>query len=334
MKLSHGRLGVRSKPGQGSTFWVELPLGIGAKALDPLDEPGPGSPQSFQDVVHLAKGRAEEHPPGLSDDLANSVKTPPQSPNQEVSPTPASQRSVSALQSLMDQGKRFCTLRHWLHIISIGGLVELNLTRHDSRSSIPTRTMDDLRGHLPGTDYPLPSAQALDHSPVLASAAPVGPKAVVKYRPTYIALPPRSNIFTCDKDRLTSSSSPSTSPLCRSVLFEPIEALVVDDDALTRTLMKRMLERLGVTVTTAENGELALRILLGEDNSSTHSDSWGPILERFGPSRSRFSIIFLDNHMPVLSGLQMTKKLRSLGRRDFIVGITGELYFRFRISPT
>jgi CheY-like chemotaxis protein len=37
-----------------------------------------------------------------------------------------------------------------------------------------------------------------------------------------------------------------------------LQALVVDDDALTRRLMTRMLTRLGAEVKTAENGKLAL----------------------------------------------------------------------------
>lgn len=35
VKLSGGRLGVKSRHNKGSTFWVELPLGVGRKALIP-----------------------------------------------------------------------------------------------------------------------------------------------------------------------------------------------------------------------------------------------------------------------------------------------------------
>jgi hypothetical protein len=34
VKLSGGRLGVKTKQGEGSTFWVELPLGVGGNALN------------------------------------------------------------------------------------------------------------------------------------------------------------------------------------------------------------------------------------------------------------------------------------------------------------
>lgn len=37
----------------------------------------------------------------------------------------------------------------------------------------------------------------------------------------------------------------------------------------------------------------------------------------------KYAIVFLDNQMPVLSGLKAVEKLRGLGRRDFIVGVTG-----------
>lgn len=113
--------------------------------------------------------------------------------------------------------------------------------------------------------------------------------------------------------------------------------LVVDDDTLTRTLMERLLQRLGCNVTTAENGELALDLILGSNNwtpSSVDSDS-GPILERNRNRLSRiesdepFAIVFLDNQMPVLSGLKAVAKLRAQSRNDFVVGVTGEIFSNF-----
>jgi osomolarity two-component system sensor histidine kinase SLN1 len=83
-----------------------------------------------------------------------------------------------------------------------------------------------------------------------------------------------------------------------------LRVLVVDDDALTRTMMTRLLTRLGCNVSTAENGEIALEMVL-----SGHS--------------GRFAVVFLDNQMPVMSGLSMVAKLRKAGRNDFVVGVTG-----------
>jgi CheY-like chemotaxis protein len=67
--------------------------------------------------------------------------------------------------------------------------------------------------------------------------------------------------------------------------------------------MTRLLTRLGCKVSTAENGEIALEMVL-----SPH-----------GP----FAIVFLDNQMPIMSGLSMITKLREAGRNDFVVGVTG-----------
>ncbi|KAF8141466.1 Tco5, signal transduction HAMP domain histidine kinase [Boletus edulis] len=48
VKMSGGRLGVRSKLGHGSTFWVELPLGVGVKVVDLPD------PESRLSEKHLS----------------------------------------------------------------------------------------------------------------------------------------------------------------------------------------------------------------------------------------------------------------------------------------
>jgi osomolarity two-component system, sensor histidine kinase SLN1 len=95
--------------------------------------------------------------------------------------------------------------------------------------------------------------------------------------------------------------------------------LVVDDDPLTRTLMKRMLTRIGCSVSTAENGEVAVEMLLGTvDATNVHE----------------FSVVFMDNQMPVMSGLKAISKLREMGRKDFVVGVTGKFLRRSDLFVT
>jgi osomolarity two-component system sensor histidine kinase SLN1 len=108
-----------------------------------------------------------------------------------------------------------------------------------------------------------------------------------------------------------------------------MEVLVVDDDPLTRTLMKRMLSRMGCHVSTAENGELALEMILGATHTSNPHDSTGTADPLSGsaapvPPEDKYAVVFLDNQMPVMSGLKTVEKLRDLGRQDFVVGVTGE----------
>jgi CheY-like chemotaxis protein len=76
--------------------------------------------------------------------------------------------------------------------------------------------------------------------------------------------------------------------------------------------MKRMLTRMGCSVSTAENGEIAVNMLLGSPDSMD------------APNVQEFSVIFMDNQMPVMSGLKAISKLREVGRKDFVVGVTGK----------
>jgi len=108
-------------------------------------------------------------------------------------------------------------------------------------------------------------------------------------------------------------------------------------------LMQRMLERLKCVVTTAVNGQQALELIAGESYSqgvdtpgsnegeyfihgriTTSSPGQGtgepPTL---GISESKFALVFLDNQMPILSGVEVVRKLRKLGRKDLVVGVTG-----------
>jgi CheY-like chemotaxis protein len=109
-----------------------------------------------------------------------------------------------------------------------------------------------------------------------------------------------------------------------------LEALVVDDDPLTRMLMSRLLSRLGCNVSTAENGEIALEMILGPGGRNTPSGDISanatPISKQsssMSSDDSKYHVVFLDNQMPVLSGIRTVEKLRELGRADFVIGVTG-----------
>lgn len=226
-----------------------------------------------------------------------------------------------------------------------GGRVELSVSKRDSDSPVITRTIGD---PSTGTHVVPASARSQDNRPERppleeASSAETARPHYVD-RPTYVELPP-PRTFNMDTMPTASSSSNSTSASPSAAFgmaasrssptspaFDPgLEVLVVDDDPLTRMLMKRLLSRLGCNVSTAENGEIALDMILGPGASAftpstDNSANAGPILERSGSSRSdesRYHIIFLDNQMPVLSGLKAIERLRRFGRGDFVVGVTG-----------
>lgn len=74
--------------------------------------------------------------------------------------------------------------------------------------------------------------------------------------------------------------------------------LCVDDDNLTRTLMKKMLTRLGCTVHTASDGQQALDLLLADfavlASSKTLSSNELPGSRAVKTCRSSFDVIFLE----------------------------------------
>jgi CheY-like chemotaxis protein len=210
-----------------------------------------------------------------------------------------------------------------------------------------------------------------------SSSTPVPSAKRVIQRPTFVQLPsPRTFSIETQMPPISPSatytpaigssySTSSTSPLAMfdanyargspsslnaGMSFESVgmPVLVVDDDPLTRTLMKKILTRLGCQVSCAENGEVALEMILGRRISipvSTPSSDYSmtremkPILEQeVSPHRStcastppgpsdeyKYAVIFLDNQMPKMSGLKVVAKLRELERKDFVVGVTGTL---------
>jgi CheY-like chemotaxis protein len=64
-----------------------------------------------------------------------------------------------------------------------------------------------------------------------------------------------------------------------------------------------MLTRLSHTVTTAENGLVALRAVLAGDQ--------------------KFDLVFLDNQMPEMTGVEMAREVRRRGIDIFLCGVTG-----------
>lgn len=321
VKLSGGRLGLKSKVGEGSTFWVELPLGVGRETL-----------QEQSDLEILVKQEPEaDIAEAMVDSTLMNVDAAALKATQSP---PPSTRSNSALHSLMEQG----------------GRVELLLSKSPSSSSLENiagggnskqQSMQSL-SKVEGTSSDRPPLAQASSSQIVASNKTAS-------RPTFVALPgpPRFSIDSnglpvtpsalgtppsqCSSqtpimDRLKPSSSPG-SPIT------DINVLVVDDDSITRLLMKRLLTRLGCTVQLAEDGEAALELILSTTperlaNKPTPSSerSIGPILEQEAtdfPPEYKYHLIFLDNQMPKMSGLTVVSKLRELGRQDFVVGLTG-----------
>ncbi|TFY68845.1 hypothetical protein EVJ58_g762 [Rhodofomes roseus] len=302
VKLTGGRLGVRSKVGVGSTFWVELPLGVGVKATPVFTMPREDFLDTPSSMTRTMRSATQSDLPFL-DSPPDSLRIPPQ----------VGSRSTSALHSIMEQG----------------GLVEISTKRGDGRTTILTRAIGDpstgTQAIVDDTTPPAiqepPPALTTDSS---SSTTTVRPRLSQLPKPgTFSLEPPISPAGSA----ATSSTQPSLTP--GSISEGPLRVLVVDDDLLTRKLMSRMLTRIGCKVATAENGEIALEMILGPGHHATPSseDTGSAGLSVDGMLAAgeeyRYAVIFLDNQMPVLSGLDVVTKLRELGRKDFVVGVTG-----------
>ncbi|KAJ7476231.1 hypothetical protein FB451DRAFT_1033745 [Mycena latifolia] len=110
------------------------------------------------------------------------------------------------------------------------------------------------------------------------------------------------------KPQSPSPSLPSAAPLTPLSSdippSDPLLVLVVDDDAVTRVLSSKLLTKLGCVVHTAKDGRECVDMVLGADPHT-------------------YDLICLDNFMPVMTGEEAVKELRSHDRTDFVVGCTG-----------
>ena len=88
----------------------------------------------------------------------------------------------------------------------------------------------------------------------------------------------------------------------------PLHVLVVDDAAMNRKLLSRLLRNHGHVCDEAEDGEVAVRLV-----------------KQAMADRNPYDTVLLDNEMPVMSGPDAAREMRSLGSDVFIVGVTGNL---------
>ncbi|KLO12174.1 hypothetical protein SCHPADRAFT_829937 [Schizopora paradoxa] len=334
VKLSGGRLGVKSKLGVGSTFWVELPLGVGKKALADSSS----RPDFTHDGSDYSEGR-RERALGLEEmkflRAVGEGETPStaalEHEGPHTSPPPATSSMLTGssgrvLKSLMDQRGPF----------QLPGQPKTRHKHDDSVTlSITSATPPvDLRSDEAGSSTGEQGVEQnvldpKDHDPGAQSeVAPPSEKGEKLVPPPLpgpsISAPPELNTST-------TSSEPSHEML-QQPTPQGLRVLVVDDDALTRKLMTRMLARLGCDVDIAENGKIALEKILGDNIPQGASlEPGAPIGLQFHPGLATpsdtheyiYDVVFLDNQMPVMSGLDTVNVLRSLGRRDLVIGVTG-----------
>ncbi|KAH7105908.1 hypothetical protein BKA62DRAFT_344375 [Auriculariales sp. MPI-PUGE-AT-0066] len=379
ISLSGGRLGLRSLSGNGSCFWIEIPLGVGSRVLNlgagaevPPLPTAPSSPRpSASHALHHARASSFDAGKNGRSSLDGLARPRLQGfrMNESEGTTPSSARTIGDVSMLTASsspagsgegspfyaqsasGQANSALRG---IMEMGGKVEL--VAHTLYGG------DDPQQHSSGaaeealvqnasiasrTTLPHPHTHHKNDSVIHHVKRPSSPSSLERsLRPTFIPLPSRGS-YTSLAGLTQNSTQPSpaslhpSGPTANSTSPSPVkdvsglQVLVVDDDFMTRMLMSRMLTRLGCAVHTAENGQVAVDLLLATTPSihSEHDRSPSRTGFQFGGTEAdddettrtahHFDAIFLDNQMPMMSGLDVVRRLRADGRQDLCVGCTG-----------
>ncbi|MBT6879635.1 MAG: transporter substrate-binding domain-containing protein [Gammaproteobacteria bacterium] len=98
--------------------------------------------------------------------------------------------------------------------------------------------------------------------------------------------------------------SQSKARMNQAVLFEG-DVLVAEDTPSLQILTRRLLEKMGITVTLVVNGQEAIEAVLA--------------------NRFHFKLILMDMQMPVMGGIEATTTLRSLGCFTPIIALTANV---------
>ena len=298
VRLHGGRVGVRSRVNEGSTFWFELPLGLA---------PPPGGGGSPRGGARRAAAARLQRRPRAAAAPRPAARRPRRrcrrrgkriSRPARARPARPARRARRARQRSARRARRQARRR-----ASVRAQSASEQALHNALCKITSASAG-----APGS----PDGGAADGAAEGALGSPGRVARVIPEddAPARGAVPRGPSGLTPSPLLPYRGEMPAHHPVLAGVPgrrpFEGLGALVVDDVHSNRKLTAMMLGKMGFGVDVAEDGQVAV--------------------ERVAAAAQRrrpYAVVFMDRTMPNMDGIQATRRIKQLEPGAVVIGLTG-----------
>jgi two-component system, sensor histidine kinase and response regulator len=275
-ELMGGCIGVDSTPGQGSTFWFELPL-----APDPEMRPAAPSREELARVRALVVDGDSTSRQVYTEQLSDA--------GLRSEAVPSGEECLVCLGDALDRRDPIGLVLIGTHLTDLEGEALGRRIKSDPRLKrtvllylATTGQAGDAR-RLSGAGFAAYLLKPLRNADLLDAMA----HAWHHRESTRAPLITRHSL--AEARAAHRPDGESSAPSGRRVALSQVRVLLVEDNAINQRLVLRLLEKLGCHADLASNGREALQML----------------------ARQSYDLVFMDCQMPVLDGYEATRQIRS-----------------------